>query len=74
MMAMLIGCQDTLLREIADRTLRQRDIAQTYRLALESDEAQRIDWARVNAAICARWSRSGLRRIKEQAWSGRCFR
>ncbi len=71
---MLIDCEDTLLREIADRDLRQRDVAQTYRLALESDEARKIDWGRVNREIISRWSVGGLQRIKAQAWNGRCFR
>ena len=67
----LADCEATLLREIADGTLRQRDIAQTYALALRSSEP--VDWRKVNHAIVARWSFSGLERIKTLAWSGRCF-
>lgn len=69
----LVDCENTLLRDIACPELKQRDIAQTYHLALLSDEVRTMDWGRVNAAIIARWSRSGLERIKQWAWSGRCF-
>ena len=65
------NCTDTLLREIADPKLYRRDVAQTYRLAMQSREA--TDWPRVNRAIIARWSVSALEYIKAQAWSGRCF-
>lgn len=46
----------------------QRDIASTYGLALRSSYP--TDWARVNAAIVARWPK-GLARIKEAAWAGK---
>jgi len=52
--------------------MRQKDIAQTYALALKSSDT--TDWAKVNAAIIKRWSRSGLKRIKHLAWSGQAFR
>lgn len=45
----------------------QKDIASTYGLALRS--SWRTDWARVNAAITARWPK-GLDRIKAAAWKG----
>ena len=69
----LVDCEDTILREIADPQMHQRDVSQTYRMILESTERDRVDWAKVNGAIVARWSRSGLLRIKTQAWSGKCF-
>ena len=69
----LVDCEATILREIADPQMHQRDVSQTYRLILESSECDRVDWAKVNGAIIARWSRSGLLRIKTQAWSGKCF-
>ena len=50
--------------------LNQRQIAQTYALGLRSTWP--TDWARVNAAIMARWPK-GLERIKTMAWSGKCF-
>lgn len=49
----------------------QNQIAKTYALALRS--SYETDWARVNAAIIERWSKSGLLRIKNMAWSGKCF-
>lgn len=48
----------------------QRQISQTYALALRSSWP--TDWKRVNAAIVARWPK-GLERIKQMAWSGKCF-
>lgn len=49
----------------------QRQIAQTYALGLKS--SYETDWAKVNKMIVERWSVSGLTRIKEMAWSGKCF-
>ena len=66
-------CEKTLLDEIAMPQIRRRDVAQTYRLAMQSSECEQIDWAKVNRAIMDRWSRSGLEWIKKQAWSGQCF-
>lgn len=48
----------------------QKSVAMTYALALKSDWP--TDWKRVNDAIVKRWPK-GLKRIKELAWSGRCF-
>lgn len=68
-------CEQTLLREIAEPTLKRSDIAQTYRLAMQAQEntEEKIDWGKVNRAIIARWSFSALLWIKKQAWSGKCF-
>ena len=44
----------------------RRKIAEYYRLALR--EGAIVDWKRVNEAIIARWSVSGLKWIKGQAW------
>lgn len=49
----------------------QTQIAQTYALAIRSSWP--TDWAKVNAMIIERWSKSGLLRIKNTAWSGKCF-
>ena len=49
----------------------QKQIAQTYALALIS--SYKTDWRRVNNAIMDRWSPEGLNRIKQMAWSGKCF-
>lgn len=56
----------TILGEIAMPKLKQPDIAKTYALAIKSDE--KIDWSAINQAIIARWSRSGLNRVKQMAW------
>ena len=50
--------------------LTQRQIAQTYALAIRSSYP--TDWAKVNGFILARWPK-GLERIKKMAWSGKCF-
>lgn len=63
----LAACTDTILSEITQGATR-RAVAQTYRLAMQS--SQPTDWPRVNAAIIARWSVSGLQWIKKQAWRG----
>ena len=65
-------CTETLLHEISDPVFKRRDVAKTYRLAMGSSEP--TDWAQVNRAIVARWSMSALEYIKQQAWSGACFR
>jgi len=62
---------DNLLREIGDKQFKRRDVAQTYRLAMQSSDE--TDWKRVNLAIIERWSMSALIWIKEQAHSGKCF-
>lgn len=48
----------------------QRQVAQTYALGLRSTWP--TDWAKVNQMIVARWPK-GLERIKNMAWSGKCF-
>lgn len=65
----LMNCTAFLLGEIADDRLAQKDIELSYALALRSSEA--TDWEKVNAAIIARWSKSGLERIKKAAWKPR---
>jgi hypothetical protein len=61
----LVCCTDTLLSEIGMKEAKRKDIAQTYALAILSDEEK--DWKAINTAIMARWSRSGLEFIKKQA-------
>jgi len=67
----LANCTNHLLREIADPGMKRRDVAQSYALAMLSSEIP--DYARINAAIVARWSLSALEYIKHLAHSGRCF-
>ena len=57
-------------REIAAK-MTQKQIAQTYALALRSSYP--TDWLRVNRMIVERWSLSGLERVKKMVWSGKCF-
>jgi len=64
----LMQCEKVLLEEIADKRMKQKDIAQTYALALRSRDE--MDWRVVNKAIVERWSHSGLEHIKKMAWSG----
>ncbi len=67
MQIQLADCENTLLQEIADKQFKRKDVAITYRLAMASSE--KVDWSRVNRAIMARWSVSGLTYIKELAWT-----
>lgn len=62
----LCNCTNVLLGEIADRQFTQKSVALTYAMALASSNP--TDWAKVNAAIIQRWSRSGLVRLKTMAW------
>lgn len=62
----LVNPQKRLLDDIADKSLNQRDVAATYRLALQV--MGEVDWHTVNTAIIARWSEAGLRNVKKMAW------
>lgn len=73
MVVELADCEDTLLREIADKGCFQKSVAMTYRLTMESSDRSRVDWGKVNRAIIKRWSISGLNRIKMLAHSGKAF-
>ena len=66
----LICCTQVICNEI-EQGLRQMDIAQTYALAIKSEAqgADNPDWPTINKAIVARWSMSGLERIKARAYS-----
>ena len=61
----LVDPQRQLLNEITDDRMKRFDVAQTYAMALDSDE---VDWSLVNREIIDRWSMSGLKWIKEKAW------
>lgn len=70
----MCDCERSLLEEIADLKMRRRDVAKSYALALKSSEStHEIDFGKVNQAIIARWSLSGLEWIKKQAWTGAAF-
>lgn len=63
--------EQTIIEEIRDPDMKQRDVAMTYRLAMEAEQHGKVvDWSKVNALIIQRWSKSGLKRIKEMAWKG----
>jgi hypothetical protein len=69
----MIGAAETIVAEI-DGGATQKQVAQTYRLAMESmRHGESPDWKRINAAIVERWSLAGLVRVKKLAWSGKCF-
>jgi hypothetical protein len=68
---MELTCVESVIESEIKHGLTQREIAQTYALGLRSTWP--TDWKRVNEMIIARWSFSGLNRIKEMAHSGKCF-
>lgn len=70
MHAEIMAVEMVIENEIA-KGLNQRQIAQTYALALRSSWP--TDWGKVNRMIIERWSESGLERIKKMAHSGKCF-
>lgn len=74
MQMQMVCCEDTIMREIADEAITRRDVAQSYRLAMESDERASINWARINSAIIKRWGMLDFIAIKKAAHSGECFR
>lgn len=64
-------CADMVIENEIKQGCNQKQIAQTYSLALRSEES--VDWKRINTMIIERWSLAGLERIKKMAWSGSCF-
>jgi hypothetical protein len=66
-----IWCVESVIENEIKQGLNQKQIAQTYALARRSSYP--TDWKRVNEMIIARWSLAGLDRIKELAFSGKCF-
>lgn len=65
----LVGCTDVILEELACKQSTQKDIAFTYAMAIKSKAqgADTPDWPMINKAILARWSMSGLERVKKRA-------
>jgi hypothetical protein len=70
----MVGCAGVILNEIKQGCT-QKQIAQSYALALKTYGAkiEDVDWKAINAAIIERWSAKALLRIKNMAWSGKCF-
>jgi hypothetical protein len=62
-----------LLEAVAAPRAKRADIVPLYAELIRAMRAGdptgvKVDWPAVNAAIIARWSRSGLTWIKTQAW------
>ena len=70
-MSFEIACVEDVIENEIKLGLSQKQIAQTYALALRSSWP--TDWPKVNKMIIDRWSLAGLERIKKMAWSGSCF-
>jgi hypothetical protein len=66
-----IACVESVIENEIKQGLNQKQIAQTYALALRSSWP--TDWSVVNDLIVKRWSAKALERIKKMAWSGSCF-
>lgn len=66
-----IALVEMVVRNEMQKKCTQKQIAQTYALALKSSWP--TDWKKVNAMIIERWGVAGLNRIKKMAWSGTCF-
>lgn len=46
----------------------QAEVIPYYATLLRVGHAQDVRWGELNAAIISRWSLSGLKRIKREAW------
>jgi hypothetical protein len=66
-----LACVEMVIENEIEQGCTQKQIAQSYALGIRSSWP--TDWKRVNAAIIKRWGTSGLLRIKNMAWSGKCF-
>lgn len=70
---MEIMCPESVIENEIEQGLTQKQIAQTYALALLKPDCDKtVDWKRINAAIVKRWPK-GLERVKKLAWSGKAF-
>lgn len=67
---MELACVESVIENEIAQGCTQKQVAQSYALGLLSSWP--TDWARVNKAILAKWPK-GLNRVKEMAWSGKCF-
>lgn len=61
-----MSLQRSILEEVANPKTRRKDLVDYYVLALYTTE--QMDWSKINRAIMARWSLSGLEWIKTRAW------
>ncbi len=62
----LADTTNTLLREIADKSITRDSVALTYAFAICSKGD--THWSRINDRIVERWSYNALRYIKRKAW------
>ena len=58
--------ENQILREIEEGHT-QKSIALTYAFCIR-DHQNVVDWPKINRSIISRWSRSGLKRVKQMAW------
>ena len=63
----LMFCEETILREIADKNFTRDDVALTYAFCRETKESQNMNFRTINEAIVKRWSLSALEYIKSEA-------
>lgn len=66
-----IGFVEDVIENEIKQGCTQKQIAQTYAHALKSSWP--TDWTRVNKAILDKWP-GGLEKVKELAWSEKCFK
>lgn len=66
----MADCEGQLLRAIANKHCKRRDVARAYRLALNSSDDEKVDWEKVHNAIVARWSYFAVEWISRQARLG----
>jgi hypothetical protein len=63
--------EDEFLSFLCSKNFYQKDAAKEYSNLIFAGQVlgNDIDWDKINKAIINRWSMSGLRRVKEMAWS-----
>jgi len=65
----LVRCTDTVLNELKNGCTR-KSLSLTYAMAMRSAAQgdDKPDWPKINKAILAKYSMSGLEFIKKRAW------
>lgn len=64
--AALADAEGQLLTMVSEKEREKRELVAVYATAIRTNAT--VDWAKVNAAIIKRWSKTALRDIKRQAW------
>ena len=62
----LMGCEEIILQEIADKNFTRDSIVITYAFCIDSSE--KPNFSKINKAIIDKWGRSVLKYIKSEAW------